>query len=130
MIEQEEQPIVDSLVRDHMVVIQDEDNFPRVLHEFIEQGRQDGREWGGASGECSMARAIFPTLGRQVRSAAMTEAQKRIGSLSSSSRESQATSCSSPPALLPLACGFEDAAIHAESSVVFPLPAEAETSVS
>ena len=47
MIEQEEQPIVDSLVRDHMVVIQDEDNFPRVLHEFIEQGRQDGREWGG-----------------------------------------------------------------------------------
>ena len=47
MIEQEEQPIVDGLVRDHMVVIQDDDNFPGALHELIEQGRQDGRERGG-----------------------------------------------------------------------------------
>src|SRR5216683_8443333 len=91
-------------------------------------------ESGGDWGECSKARAVCPILGRQVRSAAMTEAQKRIGSLSNASRESQVTACSAPLhsalcALPLLACGLQDAATHAESSVVFPLPAEAETSV-
>ena len=64
----------------------------------------------------------------------MTEDQKRIGSLSNASRESQVTACSVPlrstPCALPSpAGGLQDAATHAESSVVFPLPAEAETSV-
>lgn len=86
-------------------------------------------ESGGVSGECSKARAVCPILGRQVRRAAMTEAQKRIGSLSNVSRESQATACSAHSALPLLACGSQEAAAHAESSVVFPLPAEAETSV-
>src|SRR5258708_8063719 len=84
-------------------------------------------ESGGASCECSRARAVFPTLGRQVRSAAMTEAQKRIGSLSNASSESQARA-GSRPADQGLSPGREEAA-HAERSVVFPLPAEAETSV-
>src|SRR6266516_8228038 len=64
----------------------------------------------------------------------MTEDQKRIGSLSNVSRESQGTAGSAPLrstpcALSSLAGGLQDAAAHAESSVVFPLPAEAETSV-
>src|SRR5215469_7537853 len=84
-------------------------------------------ESGGASCECSMARAVFPTLGRQVRSAAMTEAQKRIGSLSNASSESQARAGSRPAARSLSSCREE--AAHAERRVVFPLPAEAETSV-
>ena len=42
MIEQEEHALLDGLVRDHMVVIQDEDDFSVHLHELLEQGRQDG----------------------------------------------------------------------------------------
>src|SRR5258708_24732603 len=84
-------------------------------------------ESGGAPCECSMARAVLPTLGRQVRNAAMTEAQKRIGSLSNASSESQARA-GSRPADQGLSPGREEAA-HAERSVVFPLPAEAEASV-
>ena len=42
MIEQEEHALLDGLVRDHMVVIQDEDDFTVHLHELLEQGRQDG----------------------------------------------------------------------------------------
>ena len=48
-------------------------------------------ERGGDSDECSMVKAPCPRFGRQVRSAAMTDAQKRIGLLSSLSRESHAT---------------------------------------
>ncbi len=53
-------------------------------------------ESGGACGECSSSRAASPNVGRQVRTAAMTESQKRIGSLSGSSRESQAKAGSAP----------------------------------
>src|SRR6266700_5970984 len=86
-------------------------------------------ERGGDWGECSMAKVPCPILGSQVRSAAMTEAQKRIGLLSNASRESQARTGSGPAALfLTIRCE-EAPAAHAESSVVLPLPAEAETSV-
>ena len=78
----------------------------------------------GASCECSMARAVFPTLGRQVRSAAMTDAQKRIGSLSNASSESQARAGSRSAAWLSRSSREE--ATHAERRVVFPLPAEAK----
>src|SRR5258708_21645239 len=74
-------------------------------------------ESGGASLECSRAKASSPSVGRHLRRAAMHAVQKRVGSLSMASRESQATHCS---CLL----------THAESRVVFPLPAEAETRVS
>src|SRR5947208_1707096 len=77
---------------------------------------------GGDCGECSKVRAVCPRLGIYVRSAAMIEAQKRIGSLSNASRESQVIACS----VSSLAEGLFDEAAHAESSVVFPLPAEAE----
>ena len=86
-------------------------------------------ESGGDWGECSMASASSPSVGKPVRRAAMTEAQKRIGSLSNASRESQATGGSSPPVLPLTPHRAEEAATHAERSVVFPLPAEAETSV-
>ena len=46
MIEQEEQGVVNGLVRDHMVVIQDEDELSVHLLHLIEQGGQDGRERG------------------------------------------------------------------------------------
>src|SRR5260221_1871051 len=81
----------------------------------------------GDSGECSRARVLFPTLGRQVRSAAITEIQKRIGSLSDASSESQAKAGSRPAARLLGASRKET--VQAERRVVFPLPAEAETSV-
>jgi len=62
----------------------------------------------------------------------MTEVQKRVGSLSSASSESQAKTvwgawvpCAFPSLPLPLRA----AATQAESSVVLPLPAEALTSV-
>src|SRR6266699_2756985 len=91
-------------------------------------------ERGGDSDECSMANALCPTFGRQVRSAAMTEAQKRIGSLSRESRESQATMGSAPLRSAPsivsrLSWGCEERVAHADSNAVLQLPAEAETSV-
>src|SRR2546425_9985372 len=91
-------------------------------------------EDGRSSCEFREAKADGPSWVRHGRSGAMTEAQKRVGSLSNASRESQARACSASRrsascALLPLACGMPDAAAQAESSVVFPLPAEAETSV-
>jgi hypothetical protein len=91
-------------------------------------------ERGGSSDECNMANARCPHCGKHVRSAAMTEVQKLVRSLSGSSRESQATRNVTPlrfpPSIVSIlldAC--EERAAHAESSVVFPLPAEAETSV-
>src|SRR5260370_16110691 len=84
-------------------------------------------ERGEADRECSMTRAVFPTLGRQVRKAAMSEDQKRIGSSSNASSESQARAGLRPAAWGLSPCREE--ATHAERSVVFPLPAEAETSV-
>jgi len=91
-------------------------------------------ESGGAWGECSNSCAASPQVGRRVRTAAMTESQKRIGSLSGSSRESQAQAASAPLGsalrLVPPREGTRgEAATHAESSVDFPLPAAAETSV-
>src|SRR5581483_2565605 len=91
-------------------------------------------ERGGDSGERSMAEAPCPRFGRQVRRAAMTDIQKRLGSLSRSSRESQATTglapfCSISPLAPRRSLDDEESAVHAESRVVLPLPAEAETSV-
>ncbi len=91
-------------------------------------------ERGGDWCACSMARAVSPTAGRQVRKAAMTESQKEIASLSNASRESQAQgvlvlSRSTSPTAASFVCSTFDAATHAESSVVLPLPAEAEMSV-
>jgi hypothetical protein len=91
-------------------------------------------ERGGDSDECNMADARCPHCGKHVCSAAMTEAQKRVGSLSRESRESQAIRDAAPlrfPSSFVsiLLCACEERAAHAESSVVFPLPAEAETSV-
>src|SRR5258708_39775895 len=85
-------------------------------------------EIGGASGEWNQAKAVRPTVGKLVRSAAMTEVQNRVGSLSSASSESQAktvwgAACHS------LALPLCTAATQAESRVVLPLPAEALTSV-
>src|SRR6266566_2185847 len=86
-------------------------------------------ESDGGCGECNRAKAVSPSLGRLVRRAAMTETQKWFVSLSSASRESQ-TQAGSPPVVLRLSsCRVEDAVAHDESRVVFPLPAEAETSV-
>src|SRR5690348_13377012 len=61
----------------------------------------------------NMLWAMSLISGRQVRRTVITEAQKRIGSLSNSSRESHPTRCG-------------DCAAHALSRVVFPLPAEEE----
>src|SRR5581483_8280262 len=75
-------------------------------------------ENGGGCAADSIARARSAISERRFplcRRAAMTEAQKRVDSLSSSSRESQAT-------------WYGDCAAHAESSVVFPEPAGAEHS--
>ena len=75
---------------------------------------------GGGWGDCSSATAVSPRLGAslsQRRKAAISETQKRVGLVSSSSSESQAT-C----AVCRLA--------QAESSVVLPKPAGAESSVS
>ena len=44
MIEQEEHALLDGLVRDHMVVIQDEDELSIHLLHLIEERGQDGRE--------------------------------------------------------------------------------------
>ena len=49
MIEQEEESMVDGLIFDHVIVIQDEDDFSICLHDLIEQGRKDGRERGSLS---------------------------------------------------------------------------------
>jgi hypothetical protein len=49
MIEQEEESMVDGLIFDHVIVIQDEDDFSICLQNLIEQGRKDGRERGSLS---------------------------------------------------------------------------------
>src|SRR5215470_12213234 len=73
-------------------------------------------ENGGGCAEYTIVRArspIWERPGLLRRRAVMIEAQKRAGSLSSSSRESQET-------------WYADCAAQVESSVVFPAPAEAE----
>ncbi len=42
MIECERQPFVNGLFRDEMEVIQDQDDFPVKLHDFIKQRHQNG----------------------------------------------------------------------------------------
>src|SRR5260370_15403107 len=83
-------------------------------------------EIGGASGEWNQAKAVRPTVGKLVRSAAMTEVQNRVGSLSSASSESQAktvwgAACHS------LALPLCTADTQAERRVVLPLPADVLT---
>ena len=46
MIDQEEHGLMDELVLDHMIVIQDEDEFFVHPPDLIEQVCQDGRERG------------------------------------------------------------------------------------
>jgi hypothetical protein len=121
MLKQEEHGFLDALLRDHMIVVQDEDNVWVDLLKLSEQVCQDGRDRGGLW-------RVEPTVGKLVRSAAMTEVQNRVGSLSSASSESQAktvwgAACHS------LALPLCTAATQAESRVVLPLPAEALTSV-
>src|SRR5258708_36395647 len=77
-------------------------------------------EGEGGWGDCSSATAVYPKLGAyppQRRRAAINPTQKRVGLVSSSSSESQAT-CA--------VCGLA----QAESSVVLPKPAGAQSSVS
>ena len=77
-------------------------------------------ESGGDWGDWSSSTAVSPRLGTyspQRRKAAISETQKRVGLLSSSFSESQAT------------CIFRRRA-QAESSVVLPKPAGAERRVS
>src|SRR5260370_6177592 len=83
-------------------------------------------EIGGASGEGNQAKAVRPTGGKLVRSAAMTEVQNRVGSLSSASSESQAKTVGGA-ACHSLALPLCTAATQAESRVVVPLPPEALT---
>src|SRR5215472_3370733 len=73
-------------------------------------------ESGGDGDARSRANASSPGEGWYLRRAAMQDVQKVTGSVSEASRESQATGCF---------CRLA----HAESRVVFPLPAEAETRV-
>src|SRR5579859_5475916 len=63
MIKQEEQRVVDGLVRDHMVVIQDEDDVSRALYEFIEQVCQDGRKRGSLS-RVQQGKSRLPKMGQ------------------------------------------------------------------
>src|SRR6266487_1975529 len=70
----------------------------------------------GGCGASSCASTASPTEAVLVRSAAMTTTQKRVGSSSCSSKESQATW----PGLW---------LAHVASSVVLPKPAEAESKV-
>jgi hypothetical protein len=114
-----------------MIIVQDENDILVSLLKLTQQICQDGRE-RGASCECNRAKAVCPTVGKLVRRAAMTEVQKRVGSRSSSSSESQAKTVWGDC----LSCIFSSlalmlcaAATQAESRVVFPLPAEALTSV-
>src|SRR5947209_13531126 len=86
-------------------------------------------EGGGKGGVCNIERVVSPILGRQARNAAITEVQKRMGSLSSSSRDSQAKDGLASRGIPSPACGLKNAAAHVESRVVLPLPAEAEMSV-
>src|SRR5215470_7414637 len=77
-------------------------------------------ESGGGWGDSSSATAVSPKLGAtpsQRRKAAISATQKRVGLLSSSSSESQAT-------------GTWCRLAQAESSVVLPKPAGAERRVS
>src|SRR5258708_8066175 len=77
-------------------------------------------EGEGGWGDCSSATAVSPKLGAyppQRRRAAINPTQKRVGLVSSSSSESQAT------------CAWCWLA-QADSSVVLPQPAGAESSVS
>jgi len=126
MTNQEEHGLSDGLILDYMVVIQDEDNFVLPLPDLIEQGCQGGRE-RRRLGRVQQSESRLSNLGQAGAQSCDAEAQKRIGSLSNASRESQATSGSSLSALSTPRC--EEDAAHAESSVVFPLPAGAETSV-
>src|SRR5258708_29186675 len=74
----------------------------------------------GGWGDWRSATAVSPKLGAyppQCRRAAISETQKRVGLLSNSSSESQATCAVGRPA-------------QAESSVVLPKPAGAQSSVS
>src|SRR5690348_17337998 len=99
---------------------------------FSNSSRREVRmvEIGGGWGERNIERAVCPSKGRPVRRADTTESQKRAGSLSCSSRESQEITgmllCAASASLR----DEEQDATHAESSVVFPLPADAEMRVS
>src|SRR5205809_6143084 len=77
-------------------------------------------ESGGGWGDCNCATTVSPKFDARLgqrRRAAISATQKRVGLLSSSSSESQAT-CAD--------CRLA----QAESSVILPKPAGAETSVS
>src|SRR5512147_2716166 len=69
------------------------------------------------SGPWSRASACIPISGQRLRRAVIIEIQKRVGSLSNTSRESQATD-------------WRCLCAHAERSVVFPHLADAESKVS
>src|SRR5581483_1134909 len=78
-------------------------------------------ESGGGWGDCNCATTFAPKFASRLgqrRRAAINATQKRVGLLSSSSGESQAT------------CIFFCRCAQAESKVVLPQPAEAESRVS
>src|SRR6266480_6037175 len=105
MLQEEAHPLVNSSLFDHLIIIQNE---------------HDGGGRGGGWGDSSSATAVSPKLGAYPpprRRAAISATQKRVGLVSSSSSESQAT-----------CAGCRRA--QAESSVVLPKPAGAESRVS
>src|SRR5262249_27291263 len=61
MIEEEPDGITDSLIRDHMIVIQNQDEIPGGALKIVKQRRQDGREWerlgGMQQGERSLSKS-------------------------------------------------------------------------
>src|SRR6266516_2903129 len=122
MLQEEGHALVNDRLFYHLIIVQNEDDGSRIrllAFQLMEKHGKTGgkRRW---LGRLQLCHHVFPKvrcrLGQR-RRAAISATQKRVGLLSSSSSESQAT------------CVFCRCA-QTESSVVLPQPAGAESRVS
>lgn len=116
VLEQERQRLLDGRGRNDVIIIQHQDdrlfNPPKSLISSVRIVSA-----GGGCGACSRRAAVSPMVGSAVRRAAMRYARKRDRSLSFSSSDNQADLTA------------VSLASQADTSVVLPNPAGAETSV-
>lgn len=90
MLKQKGESLVNRFGLNHVVVVKDEGKIVQDVGDFIEQGRQN-RLVGGCCWGRSTANTPAPIFAAIVCKAATRYVRKRMGSLSPSSRESQAT---------------------------------------
>lgn len=89
MLKKGEQRLMNGPIMNMVIVIENEHGFTCQTDQIVQQCGQDEGKLRNL-GVRNIAEAVVPRAGWQVRSAAISALQKRVGSLSSSSSESQA----------------------------------------